>query len=161
MSSVTNDGKITITPVLNAAEITKFNQALKANVKLAYQSMSFTKTFQAITDPAEVRSALGIGLEVSVTERETDEGTLHVRTAGILSYADSAAEPRITVSTVVGLLRKTFPSHILEGELVSVNEDSTAALKIVAANGTVSSVTGTVVIKWADKSADTEMRTLT
>lgn len=158
--SVTTDGRIRITPALNATEINKFNKALKAEVKAHYKTLGFAKTFEAITDPAEVRNELGVGLEITETTRETEEGTLHIRRSESLSFAYTDSEPRLGFVNVVELLKKTFPKHILEGELVQVHEECTSATKVVAAEGKVSTVFGTTQVVWDDNSAPTELRKL-
>lgn len=148
--SHTYTGQITIEPALNWAQVNTVVKGMKALMAKGGGSR-YTKESVANGDAISIRDTLGFGMEIEESSRETEDGTLLVKTCPRLSYrSNEDGCYYLNEADIINLVIKAAPKSKLNGVLVMVHEEGTQGTKTTVKDNKVSATSGIAHMRWAD-----------
>lgn len=147
-------GRITIEPALNWAQIRTVTKGIQAAVAKGGGSR-YTKENFANATPESIIEYTGFGLVVGESTRDTEDGTLLVKSASELHYrSEDSGCNYINEADIINLVIKAAPKSKLNGTLVMVHEEGTQGTKTTVKDNKVSATSGIAYMRWADGTED-------
>lgn len=147
-------GHVTIEPALNWAQIRTVTKGIQAAVAKGGGSR-YTKGSIADATPETITEYIGFGLVIEEGTRDTEDGTLLVKSASELRYRSTESGCYyINEAEIVQLVVKAAPKSKCNGTLVMIHEEATQGTKTTVKDNKVSATSGIAYMRWADGTED-------
>lgn len=145
-----DDGKITIEPPLNYAEIKKVERELFKLVQARRSGRYTTKV-----EDFRMRDHFTFGMVTEDFERETAEGLVKGMTCSALRPNGDYLYGYMSMADEINQIADIVPGHNFTGEVIAITEENQSAIKVVANDvcfkgNRASVVNGKVYIKFDD-----------